>query len=336
MSKIKSLSIDLAKTVFQLHGVDERGVAVLRKQVSRGQLLKRLAQIPPCTVAMEACASSHYWGRQISALGHKVVLIAPQHVKPYVMGNKTDRNDAEAICEAMGRPKMRFVPVKSAEQQSLLAAHRFRSLIVKSRTALVNHIRGELLEFGICLPKGIAKLRAALHDTCVLERLPSLMQQIAHQMQQELRQLDAALLEATRRIEHLAHEQPACRHLMRRSGIGVQIASALVAEIDPTQFKNGRHLSAFIGLVPREHSSGNKQVKLGITKRGNPMLRTLMIHGARSVVRMVHTRSDPLSQWVKELIARRGKHKAIVALANKMARYAWVDLMQARQLAFNS
>jgi transposase len=266
-------------------------------------------------------------------LGHEVRLIPPQYVKPYLLGNKTDRNDAEAIGEAMGRPKMRFVPVKSEEQQSLLAAHRFRSLIVKSRTALINHIRGELLEFGICLPKGIAKVRAALADTQVLYRLPSLMQQIAQQMHQELRQIDAALAEATARIEQLANAQPTCRYLMRRPGIGVQIATALVAQIDPTQFKNGRHLSALIGLVPREHSSGNKQIKLGITKRGNPMLRTLMIHGARSVVRVIHKRNDPLSQWVKALIARRGKHKAIVALANKMARYAWVDLMQARQLA---
>lgn len=333
MSKIKLLAIDLAKSVFQLHGVDERGGVVLRMRVSRAKLLPKLAQIPPCVVAMEACMSCHYWGRQISALGHSVRLIPAQHVKPYVMGNKTDANDAEAILEALRRPKMHCVPVKSEEQQSLLAAHRLRSLLVKHRTALVNHIRGELLEFGVCLPTGIAKVRAALQDVAVLERLPPLMQQISGHLQQELRQLDAAVLAATQRIEHLAHEHPICRYLMRRAGVGVQIASALVAQIDPTQFKNGRQLSASIGLVPREHSSGDKQIRLGITKRGNSALRTLIIHGARSVVRVIHKRNDPLSQWVQAVIARRGKHKAIVALANKMARYAWVDLMQARQLA---
>lgn len=332
MSKINVMSIDLAKSVFQLHGVDERGQAVLRQRVSRSQLLRKLAQIPPCTVAMEACASSHHWGRRMSALGHTVRLIAPQHVKPYLVGNKTDRNDAEAICEAAQRPKMRFVPIKSLEQQSFLAAQRLRGLIVKRRTALLNHIRSELMEFGMSLPKGIAPVRAVLADEYALP-LPSLMQELVRQMRQELHHLDAALSEATDRIERLTREQPTCRYLMRRPGIGIHTASALVAQIDPAHFKNGRHLSAFIGLVPREHSSGNSKTQLGITKRGNPQLRTLLIHGARSVVRIVHKRSDPLSQWVKAVIARRGKHKAIVALANKMARYAWVDLMQARQFA---
>jgi len=331
MNKINVLAIDLAKSVFQLHGVDGRGRALLCQRVSRGQLLRKLAQLPACTVAMEACASSHHWGRQLSALGHTVRLIAPQHVKPYVMGNKTDRNDAAAICEAAQRPKMRFVPIKSLEQQSLLAAQRLRALIVKSRTALLNHIRGELLEFGISVPKGVAKVRGALADADVLGQLPSLMQEVARQLQGELHQLDSALHEATDRIERLTFAQPTCRYLMRRPGIGIHIASALVTQIDPTCFKNGRHLSAFIGLVPREHSSGNSKIHLGITKRGNPTLRTLMIHGARSVVRIVHKRSDPLSQWVQAVIARRGKHKAIVALANKMARYAWVDLMHSRQ-----
>ena len=332
MSKINVLAIDLAKSVFQMHGVDECGQPVMRQRVSRGQLLRKMARIPRCTVAMEACASSHHWGRELSALGHTVRLIAPQHVKPYRVGNKTDRNDAEAICEAAQRPKMRFVAIKSVEQQSFLAAQRLRALIVKSRTALLNHIRGELLEFGISVPKGIANLRAVLADDDRQMDLPSLMRELVLQLRQELQRLDAALSEATQRIEHLTREQPACRYLMRRPGIGIHIASALVAQIDPIHFKNGRHLSAFIGLVPREHSSGNSKVHLGITKRGNPELRTLLIHGARSVVRVVHKRSDPLSQWVQAVIARRGKHKAIVALANKMARYAWVDLMQARQL----
>lgn len=333
MSKVTVLAIDLAKAVFQLHGVDERGVAVLRKQVRRNQLLSTLAQMSPCIVAMEACASAHHWARQIQSLGHTVRLIPPQYVKPFVKGNKTDRNDAEAICEAAQRPNMRFVPVKSLDQQAWLAAQRLRSLLVKSRTALMNHIRGELAEFGIVLPKGVAKLRSALHEPKVLSQLPALMQEVASQMQEELRQLDESLAQATRRIESLARSQPACKRLMRRDGIGVHTASALVAQIDPTHFKNGRHLSAFIGLVPKEHSSGDRQIRLGITKRGNKELRSLLIHGARSALRAAPRKDDPLSRWAVQLAARRGKHKAIVALANKMARHAWVDLMKARELA---
>lgn len=334
MSEIKVLAIDLAKAVFQLHAVDERGVVMLRKQVRRSQLLSTLAQVPPCTVAMEACGSAHHWARQIQSLGHTVRLIPPQYVKPFVKGNKTDRNDAEAICEAAQRPTMRFVPVKSLEQQAWRAAQRLRSLLVKSRTALLNHIRGELAEFGIVLPKGVAKLRGALHEPQVLSQLPALMQQVATQMREELGQLDESLTQATRRIELLARSQPACKHLMRRDGIGVHTASALVAQIDPTHFKNGRHLSAFIGLVPKEHSSGDRQIRLGITKRGNKELRSLLIHGARSALRAAPRKDDSLSRWAVQLAARRGKHKAIVALANKMARYAWVDLMEARELGY--
>lgn len=334
MSKIKVMAIDLAKSVFQLHAVDERGVTVLRRQVKRSQLLRLLAQMPACLVAMEACAGAHHWGRQIQALGHAVRLIPPQHVKPFVKGNKTDRNDAEAICEAAQRPNMRFVPIKSLDQQAWLAAQQLRGLVVKFRTAFLNHIRGELAEFGIVVPKGVATLRGALHDSQLLEQLPALMRELAAQMSEQLYQLDESLSQASRRIEILAQAQPTCRYLMRRPGIGVHTASALVAQIDPTHFKNGRHLSAFIGLVPKEHSSGTKQIRLGITKRGNKELRSLLIHGARSALRAARGKDDPLSRWLAELTARRGKHKAIVALANKLARYAWVDLMHARQLGY--
>lgn len=332
MSEIKVLGIDLAKSVFQLHGMDERGAALLRKQVRRGQLLRFLAQLPACIVAMEACGSAHHWGRQIAALGHAVRLIPPQYVKPFVKGNKTDRNDAEAICEAAQRANMRFVPVKSLEQQALMAAQRLRALLVKSRTALVNHIRGELAEFGMSVPKGITWVRAMLHEQDKLAALPELMRQVATQMRQELEQLDTAISEASRRIEVLVRSHNTCRYLMRRSGIGMLTACALVAQIDPVHFKNGRHLAAFIGLVPKEHSTGGKQVLMGISKRGNTELRTLLIHGARAVVRTAAAKHDPLSRWIVQLMARRGKHRTIVAVANKLARYAWVDLMQARQL----
>lgn len=334
MSEIKWLAIDIAKAVFQLHGVDERGVVVLRKQLRRSQLLRFVAQLPACIVAMEACGGAHYWGRQFQALAHSVRLIPPQYVKPYLKGNKTDRNDAEAICEAAQRPNMRFVPVKSEEQQTLMAAQSSRALLVKFRTALSNHIRGVLGEFGVQAPKGMAHLRTLLHEVAGRQELPALLRQISAQLTQELAQLDTAVVQADTRVQQLAQAHPTCAYLLRRRGIGRLTATALVAQIDPTQFKNGRHLAAFIGLVPKQHSTGGKQVLLGISKRGNPELRTLLIHGARAVVRTAAGKSDALSIWIKQLTARRGKHKTIVAVANKLARYAWVDLMQARAMNY--
>jgi transposase len=333
MSEIKVLAVDLAKTVFQLHGVDERGKALMRKQVRRRQVLECMAQVPPCTVAMEACGGAHYWAREIRKLGHEVRLIPTQYVKPYVKGNKTDRNDAEAIGEAAQRPNMRTVPVKSEEQQAMMAAQRLRSLLVKARTALVNHIRGELGEFGVCIAQGVAQVRKQLHEEMAL---PGAMSEVVVQMRDQLQQLEEAIRQATQRIEQRVKQHPVCGHLMKRHGIGPLTAHAVVAQIDPVHFKNGRHLSAFIGLVPREHSSGGKQVLLGISKRGNPELRTLLIHGARAVVRTAPSKDDPLSRWIAQLLARRGKHKTIVAVANKLARYVWVDLMQARTLAVSA
>jgi transposase len=331
MSEIKLTGIDLAKTVFQVHAVDERRAARVRKTLSRRKLLSFVAQLPSCTVAMEACAGAHYWGRQIAALGHEVRLVPPQYVKPYRKGNKTDRNDAEAICEAALRPSMRFVPLKSEEQQALMAAQGVRELLIAQRTQLVNQIRGRLAEFGIIAPKGIAQVRRLLNEP-QLERVPQLMRQVCAQVREGLAWLDEQIRQASQRLERCAQDSPMCRHLMRRDGIGVINAVALSTQIDPVHFRNGRHLSAFLGLVPKEHSSGGKVVRLGISKRGNTQLRTLLIHAARSLVRVAPRKRDPFSVWITQLIARRGKHKAIVAAANKLARYVWVDMMQARQL----
>ena len=330
MSELKLLAVDLAKSVFQLHGVDERGVAVLRKVLRRTQLLRYIARLPGCVIVMEACGGAHYWGRQFVKLGHEVRLIAPQYVKPFVKGNKTDRNDAEAICEAAQRPNMRFVTLKSEEQQALMAAQKLRGLLVKSRTALSNHLRGELAEFGVCLPKGLAALRAGLHHPQVLQSLPPLMHEVLMQAREYLQHVEEAIEVAHRRLQQIVMRQPVCRYLMRRRGIGVLTAAALHAQIDPAQFRNGRHLAAFIGVVPKQHSSGGKTTLLGISKRGNAELRTLLIHGARAVVRTVDQKTDPFSLWIRQLKARRGVHKTVVAVANKLARYAWVDLRQAR------
>lgn len=332
MSEITTLGIDLAKNVMQVHGVDARGVAVLRRQVRRSQLPRLLAQLPPCTVAMEACSGAHAWGRRSVQFGHRVQLIAPQFVKPFVKGNKTDRNDAEAICEAAQRPGMRFVALKSVEQQQVLTLHRLRTGAVKARTALANRLRGVLAEFGLVVAAGLGQLRRALPD--VLEdagnELPALVRAELAVQAGRLRELDAEVVRLSRRIEALAQADERTRALMQRRGIGPLIASAFAAEIaDPRVFKNGRQVAAWLGLVPRQHSSGGAPRLLGISKRGDAYLRTLLIHGARAVVRVADRHPDPLSQWISALKLRRGVHKATVAVANKMARQMWAQLAHA-------
>lgn len=329
MDEITMLGIDLAKNVFQLHGVDAVGRVVVRRQVRRAQLLDAIARLAPSTVAMEACAGAHEWGRRIARLGHQVRLIAPQFVKPFVKSHKTDRNDAEAICEAALRPAMRFVALKTVEQQQVLALHRLRAGAVKARTATVNQLRGVMAEFGIVVPQGIGRLRRALPD--VLEdaenNLPPLVRAELALQTQRLRDLDVEVARMTARIEQLAEAHEPCRRLMERRGIGPLTASAFVAELgDPRVFRNGRQVGAWLGLVPRQRSSGGRAVLLGISKRGDKYLRTLLIHGARAVVRVADRHEDPLNQWIQRLKERRGVHKATVALANKTARQLWAQL----------
>jgi transposase len=333
MREIKWVGLDLAKEVFQVHAADAEGAVVLRKRLPRAKVLEFFAQLPACTIVMEACSGAHYWGRQIRALGHQVRLIAAQYAQAYRMGNKHDRNDAGAICEAGRRPDMRFVPIKSEEQQSMMAAQGYRQLLVQQRTALVNHMRGRLAEFGIVAPRGIEQARALLAEAeQLLSEAPALLREVVMQMREDLARLDEAIAEADRRVQRCAQQNALCRRLMSRAGIGVQTAVALAAQIDPAQFRNGRHLSAFLGLVPGEYSSGNRTLRLSISKRGNRQLRTLLIHGARALVRMAPRKDDPFSRWIRQLVVRRGKHRAIVAAANKLARYVWVDMMQARQM----
>ena len=322
MSEITTLAIDLAKSVFQLHGIDRSGVTVLRRQVRRAQLLNILAQLPVCLVAMEACASAHYWGRQIRALGHRVKLIPPQYVKPFVKGNKTDRNDAEAICEAALRPQMPSVAVKSEDQQAVLSLHRMRELLEKQRKQLANQLRGILGEFGIAIPLGIAALRAALPQA--IQAVPQLLRPSLQQAQERLLQLQRQCTEHTRHIEQLAAGSPLCQRLMREQGIGPITASAFTATVgDPAHYRNGRQLSASLGLVPRQHSTGGKPVLLGISKRGDSYLRMLLIHGGRAVLSHAPGKTDPMSRWLQQLAARRGANRAAVALANKNARRLW-------------
>jgi transposase len=329
--KITTIGIDLAKNVFQIHGVDERGKAVLKKQLKREQMAPYFANLDPCLIGMEACGSAHYWGRKLQALGHTVKLMAPQFVKPYVKTNKNDATDAEAICEAVSRPNMRFVPIKTVEQQAILSLHRGRQGFVKERTARANQIRGLLAEYGITIPQGIAHIKRRLPD--FLEDgengLPGSFRQLIKQLGEHFDTLTQAINTLEDQIEAWHKENPASRKLATIPGIGPLSASALVATIgDVKQFENARQLAAWIGLVPRQHSSGGKQTLLGISKRGDSYLRTLLIHGARSVVRFADKK--PADCWLGKLLGRRHKNVATVAVANKNARMVWALLMHDR------
>ena len=331
--KITTTGIDLAKTVFQVHGVDERGKAGLRRQLKRKDVVSFFANLEPCLIGMEACGSAHYWARKFSSLGHTVRLMAPQFVKPYVKTNKSDRNDAEAICEAVGRPNMRFVAVKTAEMQAVLALHRARQGFVKARTAQANQIRGLLAEFGIVIAKGIWHIAKRLPE--ILEDgengLPGMMRQLLERLGEELKALDKQVRELERQIVLWHRENEASRKLEAIAGIGALGASAIVATLgDAKSFKNARQVPAWLGMVPRHEGTGGN-VKLGrISKRGDVYLRTLLIHGARAVITAVERKPDHADEWLKKLLARRNKNVATVALAAKNARIAWALLAHER------
>jgi transposase len=331
--KITTVGIDLAKAVFQVHGVDEHGKAVLRKQLKRKDVLSFFANLESCLIGMEACGSAHYWARKLSELGHTVCLMAPQFVKPYVKTNKSDRNDAEAICEAVARPNMKFVPVKTAEQQAVLALHRARQGFVKARTAQANQIRGLLAEFGIVIPKGIGHIAKRLPE--VLEDgengLPGMMRQLIQRLGANLKEMDEQVGELERQIKLWHRENAQSCKLEAIAGIGPITASAFVATVgDATSFKNARQVPAWLGMVPRHEGSGGKVTLGRISKRGDVYLRTMLIHGARSVIAQIERKPDQADEWLKKLLARRNKNIAAVALAAKNARIAWALLAHER------
>jgi transposase len=321
------MGIDLAKHVFQLHGVDERGHTVLRRQVSRTRLRHVFAQLQPCLVGMEACGSAHYWARELRALGHETRLIAPQFVAPSRKNDKNDGNDAEAICEAVGRPHMRVVPVKAVEQQVVLTVHRARQLLVAERTALVNQTRGVLAEYGLIVSTGVSVLRRALPELLEAPALPVLAREVFADLADRLHVLDERIATYDRRVAQLARQTEPAQRLMQVPGVGPVTATALVATVGNAHaFKNGRQFAAWLGMVPRQHSSGGSRRLGRITKRGDVYLRTLLIHGARAVMRQLAHRPDVTSRWVTALKARRGFNKAVVALAAKQARILWALL----------
>jgi transposase len=330
---ITTVGIDLAKLVFQVHGVNERGKTMLRKVFKRADLIKFFANLAPCLIGMEACGGAHFWARKLSEFGHTVKLMAPQFVKPYVKTNKNDARDAEAICEAVARPNMRFVPVKNIEQQALLGLHRARQRFVWSRTAQSNQIRGLLAEFGLVIPKNICALQ---------ERLPEILEDAENGLPGTSRDLFARLFDHFRELDRQKELEAQIKAWHRQSdvskrlaavpGIGPLTASALVASVgDAKSFKSGRQLAAWLGLVPHQESSGGKERLLGISKRGDTYLRTLLIHGARSVLYSLKRRAEPPADgWLTRLAERRNANIAAVAFANKNARIVWALLAHQR------
>jgi transposase len=323
------LGIDIAKLVFHVVGMDDTGAVVLRKRIARSELLAFIANVPPLRIGMEACGSAHYWARCFREHGHDVRLIAPQFIKAYVKSPKNDARDAEAICEAVTCPTMCFVPIKRVEQQDLQALHRVRERLIKARTALVNEIRGLLSEYGVVLPQSITRFRALIVSKLQNEqaKLTALSTEVFWHLYDEFLSLEQRLAYDDEKLAAIGRAHPECQRLQTIPGIGPISATAILAAIsDATQFKNGRQFAAWLGLVPREHSTGGKPRLLGISKRGDRYLRKLFVHGARATLRWVDSKSDDRSRWLTALIARRGKNRAAVALANKNARIAWALL----------
>ena len=332
--KLSYVGVDLAKNVFQLHGVDRHGRAVWRRRLRRKQWLKVLLETvePGCIIGMEACASAHHWARQLQANGYDVRLVAPQFVKPFVKSNKNDRNDAEAICEAITRPHMRFVPVKTVEQQDIQAIHRVRCTVMSQRNAKANQIRGLVAEYGIVAPQQMLSLRRAVPEWLedAENGLSTCFRALLHDVWMDLHHLQERLAELDRQIEQIAKDNPVTRRLQQLRGVGPMVATALVATVgDGSHFRKGRQMAAAIGLTPRQHSTGDKRRLLGISKRGDAYLRTLLIHGARAVVSQAKRRDDPLSLWVTRIAERSHTNVAAAALANKTVRIAWSMLRNA-------
>lgn len=326
MKQIKVIGIDLAKNVFQLHAADEKGHVVWRKRVSRVELLPLVAQLRPSIIGIEACGGSNFWAREFIKLGHTVRQIAPQFVVPFRKNDKNDRNDAEAIAEAVMRPSMRLVPIKAVKHQDAQSLHRIRTRLVGNRTAASNEIRGLLLEYGIIIPLKISKLKKEL-PIIVEEKKNGLseeMRGIIFRLYEEIVALEKEIAFYDKKIELLFNKEVICQKLIEVEGVGILTATAVFSSLsNPDAFKNGRQFSASLGLVPKQNSSGNKERLLSITKRGDVYLRTLLIHGSRAYLRFASRRTDKKSLWAMEKVKQRGFNRAAVAVAAKNARTLW-------------
>jgi transposase len=326
MQSITTIGLDIAKSVFQVHSIDVVGQVVMRRQLKRRYVLKFFEKLPPCLVGIEACASAHHWSRELQALGHTVRLMPPAYVKPYVKRHKNDVTDAEAICEAVTRPNMRFVATKTPEQQSCLTLHRTRHLFIRQQTAVINAIRAHLAEFGIVAPvgrNGVEQLLSIAADSND-KRLPEVARACVAALGAQLRMLKAQILQFDRMIRAWHRSSEASRRLDDIPGVGPALATALVASIaDPKAFRSGRNFSAWIGLVPKQNSSGGKDRLGNISKRGDRYLRSLFTTGALAVIRYAKIHGTRHRPWLTALLARRPTKVAAIALANKIARMAW-------------
>jgi transposase len=321
--------VDIAKNVFQLHSVNRNVRVVLKRRVMRDQLVVALTQIERCTVIVEACTGAFYWARKFEALGHQAKIISPQYVKPFVRRQKNDGNDAEAICTAARQPHIPFVPKKTVAQKDIQALHRARQRMVNHRTAVVSQIRGLLLDRGFAIAKSITRARRAIPG--ILSDLDNELTAMAREAIAELYDLfcdlERRIASFDKKIDRVFRESEDCQRIAKIKGVGPKTATAIVAAIgDGSEFKNGRHLAAWVGLVPRQHSSRDRTVLMGISKRGNQHLRSLLVHGARAVVRTAPSKTNPNNEWVNQLRKRRGFNRATVAVANENARIIWAVL----------
>lgn len=333
MNGIAIFGIDLAKNAIQIHGSNHAGKCLIRRKLKRHQVLPYLAKQAPCLIGMEACGGAHYWAREIRKLGHDVRLIAPQFVKPYVKSNKTDAADAEAICEAVSRPNMRFVAIKSEDQQAMLLVHRERDGLIKERTAVINRIRASFSEFGITIPTGVSRFRQWLerdvgdHE----ESLPQILLNLVNRMRNRLAGIELEIRSLDHEIDAQNKRDDRCQRILEIPGVGRLAASALVASVgDAKEFRSGRQFAAWLGLVPRQYSSGGKQNLQGISKRGDGYIRRMLIHGARAVVRHM-SRNNASVTWLEALKLRRHHNVVVVALANKLARVVWALLSKGQE-----
>jgi transposase len=325
VSDVTTVGIDLAKNVFSLHGVDSHGNVLVRRTISRSKLLSFVAQLPPCVIGVEACSGAHEWARQFRRLGHDPRLMSARFVRPYRKSGKNDGNDAEAICEAVSRPSMRFVPIKSVEQQAILTLHRVRQGFIEERTATINRIRGLIAEFGVALPQRATEVRRGAAAS--LEQLPTLAAGAVRDLLDHVQVLEDRIGRYQQELEAHTRIDPRAQRIQALSGIGAVSASAIVASVsDAREFTSARQFAAWLGLVPRQYSTGGK-ARLGhITKRGDTYLRTLLILGARSALRTAAKRADRLARWALSVKQRRGYHRACVAIAAKNARIIWALL----------
>lgn len=333
MNEVTILGIDLAKNTFQLIGVDKHHKVVMKKRCQRDKLVETVTNLPPCTILMESCGTSNYWGRRFQEMGHSPKLISPQHVTPYVGNHKNDYKDTEAIIEVGIRPRTKFVQIKSIEQQDIQSIHRVRERLVNNRICLSNQIRGLLLEYGIVIPKGFASLKIKMTE--ILGQGSDLISWEIHEVlidvYEEFKMLSARIDKYDKKIEAISNQQESCKLLKTIPGIGPITATALYASMgNGSQFKNGREMAAQIGLVPKQHSSGDRQKLLGITRKGNRDLKQLMIHGARAVVAKAGKKEDKRSGWINKLAAKKHSNVVATALANRTARMAWAVLQSSK------